>query len=80
MWPRLSGPPPVERPAPSMRTGSRKPSGVQLLFETHYAPSLEIAPKEGAHDLRMVLDDMQRAVFDPVAQWDHAAHPHPLLL
>jgi hypothetical protein len=77
---------PAERTAAGRAAGAidadRKPKAldVQLLFETHYAPSLEISPKEGAHDLRMVLDDMQRAVFDPVAQWDHAAHPHPLLL
>src|ERR1700722_4149968 len=27
----------------------------------------------------MILDDMQRAVLDPVAQRDYAAHPHSLL-
>ena len=60
----------------------RKPKAVcvQLLFETHYAPSLEIAPEEGSHDLGMILDDTQRSVLDPVAQGDYPAHPHPLLL
>jgi hypothetical protein len=60
----------------------RKPKAliVETLLETDNAPRLEIAPKEGAHDLGMVLDSMQGMVLDPVAQRDHAAHPHPLLL
>jgi hypothetical protein len=28
----------------------------------------------------MIIDDVQGAVLDPVAQRDHAAHPHSLLL
>src|ERR1700733_3438847 len=53
---------------------------VELLFETHHPSRPEIAAKQGAHDRCMILDDMQRAVLDPVAQREHAAHPHPLLL
>src|ERR1700733_2491504 len=52
---------------------------VELLFETHHASRLEIAAKQGAHDRCMILDDVQGAFLDPVAQRDHAAHLHPLL-
>jgi len=45
-----------------------------------YAARLEISPEEGAHDLGMSLDDVQRPILDPVAKGDHAAHPHSLLL
>jgi hypothetical protein len=38
-----------------------------MLLETHHAPSLEIAAKQGAHDLGMIVDGMQSAVLDPVA-------------
>ena len=57
-----------------------KALSVELLFETHHASRLEIAAEEGAHDLGMILDDVQCAILDPVAQRDYAAHPHPLLL
>src|SRR5271156_2995850 len=53
---------------------------VELLFEAHHASRLEIAAKQGPHDLGMIFDDMQRAILDPVAQRDYAARPHSLLL
>src|ERR1700722_16922810 len=53
---------------------------VELPFEAHHASRFEVAAKQGAHDLGMIFDHMQRAVLDPVAQRDYAAHPHPLLL
>jgi hypothetical protein len=28
----------------------------------------------------MIIDDVQSAILDPIAQRNHAAHPHPLLL
>jgi hypothetical protein len=28
----------------------------------------------------MIIDDVQSAIFDPIAQRNHAAHPHSLLL
>ncbi len=78
--------PPAQRtaaggPARSI-DADRKPKAlsIQLLFETHDASRLEIAAEEGAHDLGMVVNDMQCAVLDQVAQRDNAAHPHPLLL
>src|ERR1700675_4186590 len=59
----------------------RKPKAlsVETLLETHHASRLEVSPKEGAHDLGMILDDMQRALLNPVTQGNHAAHPHSLL-
>ena len=35
---------------------------VELLFETHHASRLEIAPKQGPYYRCMILDDMQSAV------------------
>jgi hypothetical protein len=47
----------------------RKPKALSIktLLKTHHAPSLEITLEERAHDPRMVLDNMQRAILDPVA-------------
>src|ERR1700733_12341053 len=60
----------------------RKPNAlsVELLFEAHHASRFEIAVKQRPHDCRMILDDVQGAILDPVAQRNHAAHPHSLLL
>ena len=60
----------------------RKPKvlSIETLLETHNAPSLEITLEERAHDLGMTLDDMQRPILDPVAERNHAPHPHALLL
>jgi hypothetical protein len=80
MYPRPSRPPPVDRPAPSMRDREPKTLSVETLLETHDAPSLEIALEERAHDLGMLLDHMERPVLDPIAERNNAAHPHSLLL
>ena len=45
-----------------------KALGIESLVETHDASSLEIAAKEGAYDLGMILDDVQCAILDPIAQ------------
>ena len=60
----------------------RKPKALSIktLLETHNAPSLEITLEERAHDLGMILDDMQRSILDPVAEGNDAPHPHALLL
>jgi hypothetical protein len=34
--------------------------------KAHQASRLEIAAKQGPHDLGMILDDVQSAVLDPV--------------
>ena len=65
--PRLNRPPPVERPPPSTRIGTRKLSSVEQLLETHHASRPEIAAKQGPN-LGMIVDDVQRAILDPVAQ------------
>jgi hypothetical protein len=40
---------------------------------------LEIAAEERSHDLGVILDNMQRAILEPIAERNNAAHPHPLL-
>ena len=57
-----------------------KALSIESLFEANDASRFQIAPEDGAHDRCMVLDDVQGAILDPVAQRNHAAHPHPLLL
>jgi len=54
--------------------------GVEGLLKADDASRFEIAPEEGAHDRCMIIDDVQSAILDPVAQRNHAAHPHSLLL
>jgi hypothetical protein len=78
--------PPTERTAAGRAAAAidadqnPKAFSVKLLSETRHASRLEISPEEGAHDLGMILDDAQGPVLDLVARWDHAAHPHSLLL
>src|ERR1700679_2141989 len=78
--------PPAEKPAAGRAAravdADRKPRilSVELLFETHHASHLEVSPKEGAHDLGMILNGMHSAIRNPIAQRDYAAHPHSLLL
>src|SRR3984957_19760407 len=77
--------PPTERSAAGRAAtaveADRKPKAlsVETLLETHHASRLEIAAKQGPHDCCMIIDDAQGAVLDPVAQRNHATHPHPLL-
>src|ERR1700722_5142631 len=81
----VDAPPPEQGPAGRAATtidADRDPNvlDVKLLFEAHQASRLEIAAKQKAHDLGMIVDDVQDPVLDPVAQRAYAAHPHPLLL
>ena len=55
-------------------------SGVEGLLKADDASGFEIAPEEGAHDRCMIIDDVQSAILDPIAQRNHAAHPHSFLL
>src|SRR6202453_3161717 len=72
--------PPTEQAAPGRAAtaidADRKPNAfsVELLLKAHHASRLEIAAKQGPHDLGMIFDDVQRAVLDPVTQGNHAAH------
>src|SRR5271166_1461438 len=54
--------------------------GVEGLLKADDASRFEIVPEQGAHDRCMIIDDVQSPIFDPIAQRNHAAHPHPLLL
>ena len=54
--------------------------GVEGLLKSHDASRFEIALEQGAHDYGMIIDDVQSAIFDPIAQRNHATHPHSLLL
>ena len=75
--------PPAERAAAGRAARAIDPDrdakvlGVELLFEADHAARLEVAPEHGAHDLGMILDDVQGAILNPVAERNHAAHPHP---
>src|SRR6202030_3053413 len=44
------------------------------------AANLEIAPKKIAHDLGVLVDDMQRPILNAIAERDHPAHPDAPLL
>jgi hypothetical protein len=39
-----------------------------LLLEAHHASRLEIAAKQGSHDCGMMIDDVQGAILDRIAQ------------
>ena len=49
-------------------------------FQAHDAAEFEIAAKQHPDEFGFRLDNVQRPVFDPVAERDHPAHPNPLLL
>src|SRR5579864_5796793 len=76
----------AERPAagrpPCPVDPDRKPDilGVEELLEPDDASGLQIPSKDHPYDRSMIFNAMQGAVFDPVAEWDHPAHPYPLLL
>jgi hypothetical protein len=53
---------------------------VENSFEAHDAANLEISPKEIAHESGMLLDHMERSIFDPITERNHAPHPDALLL
>jgi hypothetical protein len=71
--------PPAEKPTAGRAAhaidADRTPNPlcVELLFETHHASRLEIPAKQRPHDLGMIIDDVQGAILDPVAQRDYAA-------
>ncbi len=54
--------------------------GVESGFEAHHAANLEVAAKEGADELRLIFDNVEGAVFDPVGKRNRSAHPDPLPL
>src|SRR5947207_8014798 len=56
------------------------PTGLELLRQQPDRAELGIAAEDGAHDLRLAVDNDELMVFCPIPQRRHAAHPHPLLL
>jgi hypothetical protein len=60
--------------AAGLSAGSARPNGradvlgVKSGFQPHYAADFEVAAKETANEFGLVFDDMERAVFDPVAE------------
>src|ERR1039458_6616713 len=60
--------------------GKAKIFRVDRLFETGGASRFEIPAKKASNDFGMVFDNVQGATLDAVAQRNHAAHPHALLL
>src|SRR5215469_2422246 len=49
-------------------------------FNKPHRADFGIAAKDRAHDLRFAVVDDELAVFYPITERRHAAHPHPLLL
>src|ERR1022692_475231 len=60
--------------------GKAKIFRVDRLFETGGASRFEISAEKASNDFGMVFDNVQGATLDAVAQRNHAAHPHALLL
>src|SRR5215204_163764 len=54
--------------------------GIEPTLEGADGAELEIAGKQAPDQARMVLDDVQRPVLDPVAERHYATHPDALLL
>src|SRR5215207_1052973 len=77
---------PAERLAAAAPTRSidalwhNQASGIEPTLEDADGAELEIAGKQAPDLDRMVLDDVQGPVLDPVAERHHATHPAALLL
>ena len=52
--------------------------GVENYLEAHHAADFEIAAKEGADELGLLFDNVEGAIFDPVAERNRSAHPDAL--
>ena len=49
-------------------------------LEPHDAADLEITPKEISHEDGMLLDNVERPIFDPISERNDASHPDALPL
>ena len=49
-------------------------------LQSHHAAKLKVAPEEVANEFRVLLNDVKSAVFDPISEWNRAAHPDAPLL
>ena len=56
---------------------NRQPNvfGIKSGLEPHHAANLKVAPEELANEFRVLLNDVKRAVFDPITEWNCATHP-----
>ena len=74
-----------DRDAAGPSAGSARPNwranvlGVESGLEAH-AAGFKITTKESVDELGFVFDDVESAVFDPVAERNRAAHPDALAL
>ena len=66
--------------APVDAKGQPDVVSVERRFQRDHRVDREIAAKDVAHEIGVFLDDMQRAVLDPIAERDDPAHPEALLL
>src|SRR5215208_2787792 len=77
---------PAERLAAAASTRSidalrhNQASGIEPTLEGADRAELEITGKQAPDQARMVLDNVQGPVLDPVAERHHATHPDALLL
>ena len=60
--------PPVSRPAPSRRAGRVMPCPSRSCLQRRHRAVREVAREDRPHEGGMLLDDVQGAVLDPVAE------------
>ena len=53
---------------------------VESCLQAHHAAHFEIPTKQTTDELRLIFDDMEGAVFDPIAERNRSAHPDALPL
>src|SRR6516162_11262879 len=53
--------------------------GFEFFLQQPHRAEFGIAAKDRAHEFVLAVDDDELAVLRPMAEWRHAAHPHPLL-
>ena len=44
-------------------------------LQSHHTVKLKVALEEVSNEFRVLLHDVKRAVFDPITEWNRAAHP-----
>ena len=44
-------------------------------LQPHHAARLKVALEEVSNEFRVLLNDVKRAVFDPITEWNCATHP-----
>ena len=49
-------------------------------LHSHHAAKLKVALEEVSNEFRVLLNDVKRAIFHPITEWNRAAHPDAPLL